>query len=666
MSAENNLDSLKDSFEKNVDTLKKEIENVSINIVEKNQNLKNEYKHFKSSQIDYYKKLFCYCLCCSCMTCCECFFFCLCCCQKNINSKEKLKEINNKLNEIENINIIEENENSKNSKNSKNTISLRFLFSLYFFSIFHFFALSEVHCILYALLKEIFRTLKFTIRGDYDFKDNVIRDFYYFLTDSNFHDSSQINFNYLTSFFCLILIRLIPSQHKIEIVYIISIVVILIFSLFLNIFDYLKPEVLKENKTNYGGFKIFGFIVFYIMIYVFAGFISLLPNKILDEYIKGFKNLMFVYKLIIFGAMNLVIGISVSIKNYVNYYLILYINCDTITTILILEIVLFIAFSLVYFVFIFLLNCGCSFECGRCLCNNEKENIDINNNDIDSIKEIIVLDKLIEEDDDKNKIVEIKKNEGGNKIIQKKDEISNNFFVGFLFIKTEYIYSFIKVKGFCNYISSIFTNAKIVSIFVINFCARMQKLKFKTDYKKNIKNNNALFLTFLSSFGAYFILYILIFGIYIIYRKCKNNKNNQNNKYGKYFIEGAILGCLSLIFVFVFILSLYYYLEECENISLYISIALTGSVNFLLYDFYSSQEEEYISLSGVVSLSQLVFRGIEFFLEPFDSTADYIIQLVFSSAGGFFTVLYLSSFLKRDIKFCICIKSVENKEINTK
>jgi len=55
---------------------------------------------------------------------------------------------------------------------------------------------------------------------------------------------------------------------------------------------------------------------------------------------------------------------------------------------------------------------------------------------------------------------------------------------GYFLIKTKYISSFITIKGFCSYISSVLTNWRILLVFFINFCSRIQKVKFKNEYKK--------------------------------------------------------------------------------------------------------------------------------------------------------------------------------------
>ena len=81
--------------------------------------------------------------------------------------------------------------------------------------------MSEIHGILLALFKEIERTVKRMVKGHYDFEeneeneDNIVKTFEYFLTSSNFHDSSQINFNYASSLFTLYLLKLINNKYSI-------------------------------------------------------------------------------------------------------------------------------------------------------------------------------------------------------------------------------------------------------------------------------------------------------------------------------------------------------------------------------------------------------------------------------------------------------------------
>lgn len=75
-----------------------------------------------------------------------------------------------------------------------------------------------------ALFKEIEKSMRNKIKEKYEEDDKT---FFYFLIDSNYHDSSQINLNYFTSFFSLYLIRMINTKYNTEIIYTISIFVLL-------------------------------------------------------------------------------------------------------------------------------------------------------------------------------------------------------------------------------------------------------------------------------------------------------------------------------------------------------------------------------------------------------------------------------------------------------
>ena len=377
--------------------------------------------------------------------------------------------------------------------------------------------------------------------------------------------------------------------------------------------------VLGQKKDNYGWLKIiFCFAIPYLIIYILAGFISLLPNKLLNEMVENYtSNKNFIkYKIGSVVFINLVIGIAVTIKNFFNFYFIKSIQkyiikklfnyeCESITNLILSEILLFLVFSCLYLLFIFFIH--------------------YYNNNYLSIN------------DDKNKA---------------NNEPINLF--GNIFIKTDSIYSLISIKRFGKYILSILTNAKIIFLLFINFCSRIQKLKFKTEYKERIKEEWLLFLNFLSSFLGYTVIYGLIYGIFTC---CVNdNQNNENNKNNNKIIEVLILISLIIVFFYVFMVSLIFFsIEDAVDWIIYLSIALTGCVNFILYDFYSCYKAEYISLSGVVSLSQFFFRATEFFLEPFEHNSYYILQIISSLIGLILTIIYLYFFLERNINFCWCI-----------
>jgi hypothetical protein len=357
--------------------VKEKIKEISEYLIVKGEELYYIEQEFTNKKQRWIKNIYKRCCCCECgNSCCKCCH-CFCCCYKKKYIKYKEK-INNKVEEIiekemklEKIPIRLSNQNNnyiswiqyEKLKNFCFFISnekLRYFCSsigFYFLTIFHFIALSEVHGFLLALFKEIERTLKRYIMKYYDFDKNekgedIVKTFYYYLTESNYHDSSQINFNYLSSLFTLFVIKKFNSYYNIALVYLVSIIFVTIFSSILLSYNYYNEKDLKNDDKNYNVWKlIFGFMLPYSFIYIFAGFISLLPNKILDEIYSNEKLSGNLNKLI---YINLCIGISVMIKNYINKFWI-HLNATSVYYILFFEIIIFAGSSLIYLLYLFLL-----------------------------------------------------------------------------------------------------------------------------------------------------------------------------------------------------------------------------------------------------------------------------------------------------------------------
>ena len=75
------------------------------------------------------------------------------------------------------------------------------------FSILHFYALSEINGIIFSLLEEIKKSAHYLFMNDSEY--NKDKNFYDFLLDLVLYDSSQINFNYISSLFSNTIINLI-------------------------------------------------------------------------------------------------------------------------------------------------------------------------------------------------------------------------------------------------------------------------------------------------------------------------------------------------------------------------------------------------------------------------------------------------------------------------
>ncbi len=59
------------------------------------------------------------------------------------------------------------------------------------------------------------------------------------------------------------------------------------------------------------------------------------------------------------------------------------------------------------------------------------------------------------------------------------------------------------------------------------------------------------------------------------------------------------------------------------------AILISGSVNFIFSEYYFNEYINYLSISGVVSFSQCIFRFIEFFSEYLNDIG-YWLQILFS------------------------------------
>ena len=366
-----------EDIEVTLENIKTKIKNIFDELSTKNEELYDLKDEFEKNEKTWNEKIYkrCCCFnwaCCYCKRCgdgkCKCwkdYWHCFCCFKANVNDDDKKKEkrIKKKINEIESGQYLDKGDNKNNPDFfdiSNKDKRRNFLIIFYVASIFHFIALSEIHGVLLALLKEIERTVKFYIREYYK-KDEVLdedghpKTFQYFLTTSNYHDSSQINFNYVSSIFTLLLIKLFNTKYNIVILYLISIFFLLILLSLLLPIDYLTEEIIMENlnltmhlnfdndneerindKKCYSKLKFtFCFIFPYLFIYCFAGFISLLPNKILDDIYKKKKKILQLKEMICINS-SLVLGVVA--KNILNKLLL---KSSKITYILISEILFF-------------------------------------------------------------------------------------------------------------------------------------------------------------------------------------------------------------------------------------------------------------------------------------------------------------------------------------
>ena len=251
------------------------------------------------------------CKCCGCVLdccCCKCckyefvfpsYYCCFCCCscsclnwftwsaidtkqnlgEDYINKMNTFKDDEEKLSEsLENL-ITEYIPNYQKKKEYQKCECecIKYYFYFIIFSLFHYFVISIIQAVLFSLLREIFRSFYFVVYEKYHKDDK--KDFSYYLTTSSKNDSSQINFNYLSAF----ITDFFVSKTNIIIPYFVSLIGIIILFLFMLLFDFLNIKDIENNIRNYSTMEIVCLCIFYILIYIFTGIISLYPVYIIKQ-----------------------------------------------------------------------------------------------------------------------------------------------------------------------------------------------------------------------------------------------------------------------------------------------------------------------------------------------------------------------------------------------
>ena len=215
--------------------------------------------------------------------------------------------------------------------------------------------------------------------------------------------------------------------------------------------------------------------------------------------------------------------------------------------------------------------------------------------------------------------------------VKEKNEIKIDYLLGKVNISSKLIDISIKTKSsFFHYLCSIF-NRKLVFLLVVNLCSRSSKLKFKTEYKKYFEDDDEstvwfIIINFCLSFVISFIF---------IWIKCSNNICCNNIYKFSFFIsfENIVIGLISTLCFFNKITG-----NNCIKWISYISILISGSVNFIFSDFYSHEYNNYLSISGIVSIAQCIFRGFEIF--EFENIWWYFGQMVCSIIAFFACIIF--------------------------
>ena len=524
-------------------------------------------------------------------------------------------------------------------------------------SIFHFYSIAEINGFLFSLFGEIKRSSYRHFKGNY----TTNKTFTDFFTNSTLTDSSQINFNYFTSIFTSYFI----CKYSIMTLYAFSSLALFGFIYLISNFNFLNKETINMNKNYEDSNSVFILIIFYIGIYFFAGLIALLPYELLK-----------VNKKITSGdllLMNFFLTLAVIVKNLLHDNFGIFKSPFR-------SGLFYICSSFIFFIYIFILWLQNKFKDNQSNEENE-ENIDDNNHEdnyydeeSNYINEVNYVnfqndiniynndDSLIEFDDiDESGIVKMldinQKNKCNNinNENKKKNYFTPYYIFGYLILKFERFIFTINIKSFSSFIYSILSDTKIILILLINLLSRAQKLKFKTIYKNEF--NKSIYYLIGNFSLSYVILFIFSIYFFFIVKNKKKIKNQKLLKIKECYIINAIIIDNFVVLIFS-ILNIIF----PNPIFSYLSISISGNLNFLLYEYYSTIEREYMSMSGFIPLAQIIFRLLELIFEPCPDYWLYI-QIGFSIVGIIASLFYFKFVIINEEKNEVDINNDNYQEI---
>ena len=488
-------------------------------------------------------------------------------------------------------------------------------------SLFHFFAISEIYSVKFALFREIKKTIYFYFHEKYHENERKTFDDYY--RYSILRDISQTNISYITSFLTVFLV----SQSNAWKVYLISIIIIFVIMISIPSIEF-KDRDKIEDMENYDSKTFAKIILAYLGIYIFAGIICLMP-------IYLYKNLNKHNEIFNITLCSL-ITFSVIIKILLHSYYEFSLGTSS----------LFFLASLIFLFFLFW---------KRNKNDDNKKKISIENRKKKGkfilLKDIINKDGKKEDDENDSSSDETSAENKDSQIISNDNKDNNKekifkeenyiscFYLGYLIVKFKNICICIKIRDICDYISKFFYDQNLLFLLLINFFSRAQKLKFKFDYKENLEKmtdeeNPQLYI--ILTFCVSCVLALILVAIL----KCIEKDNN---------IEIIIIKCILLDNIWILISSIICLFSiKIKTIIIIFSIAVSGNINYLFYIFYSKDIKNFISLSAFFSLSTLLLRGCEIIGGPFQN---YFFQIIFAIISIILSCIYLKKFKESKILF---------------
>ena len=466
-------------------------------ICEEAFNLRNSLKEYEEVEEKYNEEFYFNCCCCDWCPCYPCY----CCCLngKSKNDEKIKKEIKiiNKLKKEKIDNKLEFIETHNKSESNGLHTWMKFLFFL--FSFIHFYAISEIYSVQFALFRELKRSLIRSFKEKYEINDQKIFEVYY--RESIKRDVSQINISYISSFFTCYLVK----KYGKLLVYLLSIVIIFLFMIFVSFVKFLPEEKIYKGK-NYDGYVIFLIGFFYLFINIFTGIICFMPILLLNKNNSNNNNVEnrqnqkkekdWLNNIIIILAITLSVIIKILIHTKIDISL--RFSCF-----------IFLFCSIIYLSFLFFHN--------KCLSHYDNKKID--NSDIEDLDNVNIINDSFMDIQKENKEKE-------------REKYTLSYYLGCFIIEFEKLFISIKIKGFCSYIGSFFTKKTLLMLLSINFFSRAQKIRFKLDFRKTLENKDEdehpeynIIIIFIMNF--IFSFFIFLFEIFE--NKCEENNIDNNN-----------------------------------------------------------------------------------------------------------------------------------------
>jgi len=531
------------------------------------------------------------------------------------NNKKMLKKLRNVL----------MNEN----KDFSNTFQKNLIYS-----IIHFLAIAEINDVLFALLEEVKKSLHYLINKDEYNKEKTYFDFF---KNGVLYDSSQINFNYLSALLSNTLIDILGDDITYLICFLLN-VGILILLYFVHL---INAKSFYNNAFTY----FMKVSLFYFFIYTFTGIVALIPFYSMNNRFSG-QNIIAINSYLFFGVL----------LKYAIHILLIYLNISN-SLLFWIKLCIFILSSNIYLI-IHIIKFKVnnhnlySYFIGKLTFRNKSSSIILKFQTLGGYLKSLIYSSVIV-------IFVLNFFSRSQKIAFKskfKDNFENswymtlNFFLSYaLYIIIMIIYNCIQKKQLKSYLIDYDKEDKDNAIIRLNYQSEILTENNNDDDNHDLSNQNQIEKTQKGENIKNLIKNLD--------EQRMSNKMKENFIFRCIFFENLLSLCLSIAYKIIIPnpnqnknISSDESVFTPDNIICYSSILISGSVNFILTEYYSSQQIEYFSLSGIICFSQVIFRILELIHSLYKSENWIYFQISVSFLGcviSFFSHNIINNILKK-------------------